>query len=164
VSTTTVDGSVATAASTTQVLSNPGVARTELTAPQRLAAVIAPEAARMRGTVAHRTLEIRLDPPDLGTVDLEIRSSGSTVTIVARTESAEAMLAVLRQRDSIEASLREHGMDLSGFDVSDGTPEREQAENRRGPAAAGVGSGSTAETDDVETTLSPTNPEGSVFL
>jgi hypothetical protein len=165
VSSTTVDGSVATATSTTQALSNPGVARGELTAPQRLAAVIAPEVDRMRGTVGHRTLEIRLDPPDLGTVDLEIRSSGSTVTIVARTESAEAMLAVLRQRDSIEASLRELGMDLSGFDVSAGTPEREQAENRRDNATGGAATGSAADAVDLDAEPSaPLVSEGSVFL
>ena len=135
------------------------------TSPARLGATILPEASRMRGTSAHRTLEIRLDPPDLGTVDLEIRSSGSTVSVVARTESAEAMLAVLRQRDSIEATLREHGMDLSGFDVSDGTPERDQADNRRSPDATRAATGSAAETADADASpLSPTNPEGSVFL
>ena len=137
--------------------------RSELTAPPRLASVIAPEAARLRGTVGHRTLEIRLDPPDLGTVDLEIRSSGSTVTIVARTESAEAMLAVLRQRDVIEASLRQLGMDLSGFDVSAGTPERHQTETHRGRSSAGAGTGTDASEID-STNPAPVNPEGSVFL
>lgn len=165
VSSTTVDSAVATATSATQALSTPGVARSELTAPQRLAAVIAPEAGRMRGTVGHRTLEIRLDPPDLGTVDLEIRSSGSTVTIVARTESADAMLAVLRQRDQIEASLRDLGMDLSSFDVSAGTPEREQAENRRDTVRGRAATGSAAEPAEVDaTTPTPINTEGSVFL
>lgn len=159
------DAATATAATTSDPA--PAPADGEPVPASRLGATILPEATRMRGTAAHRTLEIRLDPPDLGTVDLEIRSSGSTVSVVARTESAEAMLAVLRQRDVIEASLRQHGMDLSGFDVSAGTPDRDRTGAGGDAAPRAMTRTRDEATESGGSDTVPTRPahqEGTVFL
>jgi flagellar hook-length control protein FliK len=132
----------------------------------RIAQVLAPEMERMRGTTANRILEIRLDPPDLGGVEVEIRSNGSTISVVAITESADATAAVLRQRDQIEATLRSLGMDLAGFDVSTGDTRRDGADERRTGTSAGATTTTTEGIDDDLAAAPVTTDitEGSVFL
>ncbi len=65
----------------------------------------------------HRRLVIRLDPPELGALTIELTAAGDNLAITARTESVEAVRALLRQRGDVQQAVEASGHSLVGFDV-----------------------------------------------
>lgn len=59
-----------------------------------------------------RTLQIQLNPADLGMVTAHLRSSGERLSIELRVDTAEAYHRLSRDRDAIVASLKGHGYDI----------------------------------------------------
>ncbi len=77
-----------------------------------------------------RRIVIRLDPPELGTVRLELTKVGDDVLVAARAETAEAARAILRQQPEIRTAVEALGLSLTGFDVQ--TPNEQEARHRFG--------------------------------
>ncbi len=79
-------------------------------------------------------LVIRLDPPELGAVTIELAALGEELAIRARTDSVEAARALLRQRHEVQQAVEANGMSLGGFDVQadgDGQPAARSTAGRR---------------------------------
>lgn len=77
---------------------------------------------------------VRLDPPELGRILLEVVSDGDEIAVIARAENAEAVKALVRQRSEIQAAVEALGLTVSDFDVRQGddTRDRSAQEDRRG--------------------------------
>ena len=71
---------------------------------------------------------VRLDPPELGRILLEVVSNGDEIAVIARADSAEAVRALVRQRAEIEAAIEALGMSISDFDVKQDDGERQDAQ------------------------------------
>lgn len=71
---------------------------------------------------------VRLDPPELGRIMLEVVSNGDEISVIARADNAEAVRALVRQRTEIEAALEALGLSMSDFDVKQDDGERQEAE------------------------------------
>ena len=65
---------------------------------------------------------IRLDPPSLGHLRIEIRMSGDTVRVRLSAETADAQRTLTSQLSELRASLEEHGLRLERIDIT--TPSR----------------------------------------
>jgi len=78
-----------------------------------------------------RRVVLRLDPPELGTVRLELTKVGEEVLVAARTETVEAARALLRQHAEVRSAIEALGLTLTGFDVE--TPTEQGARQRLGP-------------------------------
>ncbi|MEM7285191.1 MAG: flagellar hook-length control protein FliK [Actinomycetota bacterium] len=76
---------------------------------------------------------VRLDPPELGRITLEVIGNGDEISVIARAENAEAARALIRQRADIQAAVQALGLSVSDFDVQHGdtSPREQQAEARR---------------------------------
>ncbi len=104
---------------------------------------------------------VRLDPPDLGQIVVEVVGRGDEIAVVARADTAEAARALVRQRAEIQAAVEALGLSVSDFDVhhgdgndGQGQQGRDQRPNR--PAVDGGPAGyQTAELPE---------PEGELFL
>ena len=62
-------------------------------------------------------VQMRLDPPELGTVDIEIEVKDGEVFLSVRAESVEAVSALQSEMESLGESLKEQGLDLSHFEL-----------------------------------------------
>ena len=105
---------------------------------------------------------VRLDPPELGRIMLEIVSNGDEISVIARADNAEAARALIRQRAEIEAAVEALGLTVSDFDVQADDRERDDAEPeaRRDGGFDDRGAAADARyvTDDLPAT------EGELFL
>lgn len=118
------------------------------------------QASEMRQTgETLRRLVVRLDPPELGALTLEVQSIGDDIAVIARTDNAEATRALMRQRADMQLAIESLGMSLSDFDVQTGTrdevPNRQRRSGARQPGAGG---------DEPFTQPQPTDDEGAIFL
>ncbi|MFN0027830.1 MAG: flagellar hook-length control protein FliK, partial [Acidimicrobiales bacterium] len=77
-------------------------------------------------------LTIRLDPPELGRLDVLFEVRGDQVAVVVRPESAGAGTLMSNQRGRIAEALAQQGLQLSGFDVATGGGDR-NPDRRPGP-------------------------------
>lgn len=108
---------------------------------------------------------IRLDPPELGTVRLELVKIGEDVLIVARAETAEAARALLRQQPEIRSAVEALGLSLSQFDVE--TPNQQEARHRFGQASRSRTGLAEPESDTAGSEADPApeqHNEGAIFL
>ena len=112
-------------------------------------------------TAQHRTV-IRLDPPELGALTLQVTALGDDVAIIARTETAEAARALMRQRGDMALAIESLGMSLSGFDVQTGSgsqlPERQRTNQ------PGQRDRSPSGSEDVFEHPESPDSEGDIFL
>jgi len=97
----------------------------------------------------HR-LDVRLDPPELGPVEVIFELRGDQVHVVVRPERAEGGALLFQQRERIAELLAREGLQLSSFDVGTGS----SGPGNRGhqPAATTRGYG----TVDLDLTTDPT--------
>lgn len=114
------------------------MATTVVEAPQPLSQVPTTTLANVQqalrsGESQHRTV-IRLDPPELGTITLEVKAVGDEITVIARADNVEAGRALARQRADMATAVEALGMSLSEFDVQTGSgsesPDRERNSRR----------------------------------
>jgi len=112
---------------------------------------------------AQRRIVIRLDPPELGTVRLAFTKVGDDIVVAARTETAEAARAILRQQPDVRTAVEALGLTLSEFDVQ--TP-KEQDARHRGPNGRQRGAFAEAATTQTEGEAPPEDhhDEGAIFL
>ncbi len=82
--------------------------------PERLLALV--QRSQRDGQSSHR-ITVRLDPPELGTVNVSFELQGDQVNVVVRPESAAGGQLLSQQRDRIATLLAREGLQLSGFDV-----------------------------------------------
>lgn len=68
---------------------------------------------------------IRLDPPSLGHLRIEVRMTGDTVRVRLSAETADAQRTLTSQLSELRASLEEHGLRLDRIDIT--TPYRGDA-------------------------------------
>ncbi len=78
---------------------------------------------KANGGQGHR-LNVRLDPPDLGRLDVSFEMRGEQVYVVVRPEKAEGGALMAQQRDRIAQLFAQEGLQLSSFDV--GTSNQNQ--------------------------------------
>lgn len=110
---------------------------------------------------ARRRIVVRLDPPDLGSVTIELTAVGDDVHIAARAESAEAVRAILRQHAEVLSALQTQGLSLTEFDVQAEADDPTRRHRALGPNAAG---GETAGESTDDERGAPTTDEGAIFL
>lgn len=82
--------------------------------PERLLALV--QRSQRDGQSSHR-ITVRLDPPELGTVNVSFELQGDQVNVVVRSENAAGGQLLSQQRDRIATLLAREGLQLSGFDV-----------------------------------------------
>jgi len=82
-----------------------------LAAPAEPAAAGAPDPATTAGPERQlvRTLDIRLEPPDLGSVTVKLRLSGEHLTLRISADSAATAQSLEQDRDTLAAMLRSNG-------------------------------------------------------
>lgn len=112
---------VATPTETTSGSPTPTLTSTMAALPESLVALIQRSQPGAPGT---QRLTVRLDPPELGRLDVIFEVRGDQVAVVVRPESAGAGQLMSNQRDRIAQALAQQGLHLSGFDVSDGGQQR----------------------------------------
>jgi hypothetical protein len=81
-------------------------------------------------------LVVRLDPPELGSVQVDLLARGEEVHVVMRAEHDQAAGALREARPAVARALEAEGFALAGFDVSarDGDAARPGPHRSRPPA------------------------------
>lgn len=119
--------------------------------------------ARMAEAEGADRVVLRLDPPHLGAVTVDIATRNGDVHVVMRVEAPLAAQGLAAQRDQLRAALDAHGLALAGFDIRQDRRDTRQERHRDGGGAtrAGALTGLTA-------SASPANElaprEGVLFL
>lgn len=127
-----------------------------------LATTMRAQVAQMRTVSdAQRHIIVRLDPPELGALTLDLRTVGDEVLITARTDTAEAARALLRQRADMQVAIQSLGLALTGFDVRSETGSARSDRWTTGRRTAH--STDPNVTDSSEPTTSD-DDEGAIFL
>lgn len=80
---------------------------------------------RADDTTGKSTIQIELDPPELGRVIVDITRDRNEITVKLQTVSEASRLAVLSNLTQLRTSLGESGIELRDFDTS----SREQSQN-----------------------------------
>lgn len=70
-------------------------------------------------TTAKKSLTLRLDPPELGTVDITIHSRGSKIEAHVLASNADVRSALQVNRHALTEALAQHGLELSSLLVGD---------------------------------------------
>jgi flagellar hook-length control protein FliK len=97
----------------------------------------------------HQVAELRLNPPELGRLDVRISMSGSEASVQFSAHSGAVREAVEQALPRLREMLEQNGLSLAHADVSDHGPregEREQGETRPMPRA-GLDTSPEAEPD-----------------
>jgi flagellar hook-length control protein FliK len=76
------------------------------------------------------SLSVRLDPPELGSVRIEINAHQGEIHLVMHVDTPDAHLALHTQREGIERLLSGEGFGLAGFDVQTRQRRDEQRSDR----------------------------------
>ena len=117
---TVTDASLATTtthALGTEAAAPEGALHTE---PRRVLHDVASAVAR-RAEEGGGEVRLRLDPPELGHVDLHVRLHEGGVTVDVRAERPEAARLLQDHHDQLSSLLSQQGLDLAGLNVSVGS-------------------------------------------
>ncbi len=91
-----------------------------------------------------QTAEIRLDPPDLGSLEVRVRVSGDTTTIQFHSPNPSVREALEAQVSRLREMMEESGLNLGQVDVSD----QSLSDSSDGSFAEGHGSASSSGSGD----------------
>ena len=72
-------------------------------------------------------VRVRLDPPDLGAVDIGIEVADGEVFVAMTAESASAVDEIKNQIEGLRALLEEQGLNLKKFDLGGKEPDAERS-------------------------------------
>jgi flagellar hook-length control protein FliK len=98
------------------------------------------------------SLVVRLDPPELGPVLVRLTVHNGSVDVSLRATEAAAGTGLLSATSSVRDTLREHGLDLSSFDVQTGGGDAGAAgDGDRSGSAPDRGTGRRGRPADVPT-------------
>ncbi len=89
---------------------------------QEVATKVLEQASELAAQGGKRTLTVRLDPPELGTVDITIHSRGSKVEAHIVATNSEVRFAVEGNRQALTEALARHGLELSSLLVGSDRP------------------------------------------
>lgn len=73
---------------------------------------------RMKPGLWQSSAKIRLDPPSLGTLNVDVRLVGKKIEIIIKTESLEATERISQQASKLISALEQQGIAIERFDVS----------------------------------------------
>ncbi len=73
---------------------------------------------RMKPGLWQSSAKIRLDPPSLGTLNVDVRLVGKKIEIIVKTESLEATERISQQASKLISALEQQGIAIERFDVS----------------------------------------------
>jgi flagellar hook-length control protein FliK len=85
---------------------------------------------RLRDAVPARTVTLRLDPPEMGTIDVTVRARGRSVDTTLVTQHDWVRQVVEMNKPQLESQLNQRGLDLGAFDVSSQARAHDQGANR----------------------------------
>ena len=105
-------------------------------------------------------LVVRLDPPELGQVAIEVVSRGTSVSVDIRPASSDAVAPLRNQHATVEATLKSAGFELSGFDVSNPHARDDRPRPRHARRAPGAAVEPIAE----QAGIRPTTPDNALRL
>jgi flagellar hook-length control protein FliK len=91
----------------------------------------------MQAAISAKTsgsIELHIDPVELGKLDIEFSVIDDRMTIIVRAERDEALDLMRRNSDDLEKMLREAGVDLGSLSFSQGGSDDPQQKNRFGVA------------------------------
>lgn len=89
--------------------------------------------------------EIRLDPPDLGTLNIRLTVQNDQASVSFVSPSPQVRDALEQQMPRLREMLEEQGIQLENGDVSAETGSREREANERNPGNGGLGEEDNAE-------------------
>lgn len=96
------------------------------TSPDRVAPERVPERLRSAIESGKQEVRIKLDPPELGGLDVRIAIEGGEVRVVVRAEHADAAALFQQSLGELRHQLAESGLRLADAEVSTGGEERER--------------------------------------
>ncbi len=112
---------------------------------------------RMQGGAKYSSATIRLDPPDLGRMRVDVRMSGDELQISVRTESQEAKQLLMGRVADLRAALEQAGIQIDRYDVSadfdashNAQAELEYGDDSTSQKRHGVESPMAEDSDDVQ--------------
>jgi flagellar hook-length control protein FliK len=125
---TTSSSPAVDAASSLEATAVPGVAPTATraesihggVAPVALGRLVAATVPQLRGASNDVRLSVRLDPPSLGQVTVDISTRDGAVHVVVRPSESSSAGVLDAQRSAVGAALANAGFELGGFDVRAG--------------------------------------------
>jgi hypothetical protein len=130
------------------------VSTTADVAPTSLGRLVAATVPQLRGTTDEVRMSVRLDPPSLGHVTVDISSRDGAVHVVVRPTEATTTDLLAAQRSAVSAALTDAGFQLGGFDVR--SNDRRDAPKARPATLLGL--------DEVIEPDSPTLDDGALRL
>ncbi len=111
-----------------------------------------------------RSIELRLDPPELGKVSVLLVTRGEEVAVKFIAESHEALRAIEQAAPELEQALQEQGLVLTGALVQQGSRDgRPHAEERRFVRNSGGRLGGIKSVSDVQETVGFFRPRESAL-
>ncbi len=123
----------ATLAATPAMASSPRGGADHVSRPEELPRVVVHQLGDLAHDGSNRRIVLRLDPPDLGEVILEIRHRNDDVSVVMRADNADAVRALNREHAEVQRAIQSLGFELGEFDVSarNGDPGRHRQGDTR---------------------------------
>lgn len=92
---------------------------------------------RMKPGLWQSSAKLRLDPPSLGTLNIDVRLVGKKIEIIVKTESLEAAERLSQQVAKLKSALQQQGIFIERFDVSmEDTPHQTDQESESSLADA----------------------------
>ncbi len=99
---------------------------------------IAETVERLKDVVPARTVTLRLDPPEMGTIDVTVRARGRSVDTTLVTQHDWVRQVVEMNKPQLESQLNQRGLDLGAFDVSSQARAHDQGANRPHSGSGGA--------------------------
>jgi len=112
---------------------------------------------RLRMSENRSTAQLRLNPPELGRIRVDVRLVGDRLVVAVQAESQAARDLLSQRADSLKATLKEHGIQIDRFEVVTNT-------NGDSPNSTAVGGDTSgAEQSSRESMQSSSSPTSRVM-
>jgi flagellar hook-length control protein FliK len=125
-------------------------------APMALGRLVAATVPQLRGASNDVRLSVRLDPPSLGQVTVDISTRDGAVHVVVRPSESSSAGVLDAQRSAVGAALANAGFELGGFDVRAGDRRDAPRPSRRVASIEGA--------DVASPTTDPPSDDGALRL
>jgi flagellar hook-length control protein FliK len=105
-------------------------------ATKRILRTIADQIERLAASRPRRGVTIRLDPKDLGTITLVVKSVGKQISAHLFAENEQVRLALQQSRPELNHALEARGYNLLDVNVGQSGPQQQQQHQAKTPAQA----------------------------
>lgn len=109
---------------------------------------------RLNVGATRSTARVRLEPPELGRIQIEARLDGQRVELLVRTETSAAGELLRARVAELQAALEQHGLRIERFEINPAAPAEEQ--NPRDGNATGRGEDTNQPATDQDAEHGPT--------